>query len=305
MSADTVTLTPEMARVFEAPDFRLEGRLKVTGGARYAGDMILPGMLWAKFLRSPFPHARIVSIDTTAARQVPGVHGILTGADIGLKRFGRYLFDWPVLAYDHVMYVGERVAVVAAESRDAAEEAVSLIEVEYEELPAIFDPEEALAPNAPVLHPAPADYHYLAGKRPPVPHLNQQGYRLIHKGDPDIDRAFAQADRVFEDVYTAPRQHQGYIEPHACMVWFESREGGAGVPPASAPDEILRVVTTNKAPFGLRHQLSVVTGLPEQQIEVDSHFIGGDFGGKGLSIEEFACYYVAKATGRPIKAMMS
>ncbi|MFI5267674.1 MAG: xanthine dehydrogenase family protein molybdopterin-binding subunit [Chloroflexota bacterium] len=290
MSTDTVTLTPEMARVFEAPDFRLEGKLKVTGGARYAGDMILPGMLWAKFLRSPFPHARIVSIDTAAAKQVPGVHAVLTGADIGLKRFGRYLFDWPVLAYDHVLYVGERVAVVAAESRDAAEEAAERIEVEYEELPAIFDPEEALAPGAPVLHPAPAGYHYLAGKRPPVPHLNQQGYRLITKGD-DVERAFAQADRIFEDVYTAPRQHQGYIEPHACMVWFEG--------------DVLRVVTTNKAPFGLRHQLSVVTGTPEQQIEVDSHFIGGDFGGKGLSIEEFACYYVAKATGRPIKAMMS
>jgi CO/xanthine dehydrogenase Mo-binding subunit len=125
-----------------------------------------------------------------------------------------------------------------------------------------------------------------------VPHLNQQGYRLIQKGDQDIDRAFAQADRVFEDVYTAPRQHQGYIEPHACMLWID--EAGT-----------IRVVTTNKAPFGLRHQLSVVTGVPEQQIVVDSMFIGGDFGGKGLSIEEFACYYLAKATGRPIKSVMT
>src|SRR5579883_116978 len=293
MSAvESPTLTPEMAAVFEAPDYRLEGKLKVTGGARYAGDMLLPGMLWAKFLRSPFPHARIVSIDTSAARALPGVHAVITADDVGQRRFGRYLFDWPVLAFDRVLYVGERVAAVAAEDRDTAEEAVSLISVEYEELPAVFDPEEAIREGAPVLHPDPSGYHYLAGKRPPVPNLNMQGYRLIRKGEEDIERAFAQADHVFEDVYSAPRQHQGYIEPHACMCWFDE-------------NDVYRVVSTCKAPFGLRHQLSVVTGHPENKIEVDSHFIGGDFGGKGLSIEEFACYYLARATGRPVKAVMS
>jgi len=278
-------------QIFDTPDYRLEGKLKVTGGARYAGDMILPGMLWAKFLKSPFPHARIVSIDTSAAKQLPGVHAVLTAEDIGRRRFGRYLFDWPVLAFDRVLYVGERVAAVAAESRDVAEQALDLIRVEYEELTAVLDPEKAIVPGAPTLHPDPSSYHYLAGKRPPVPHLNLQGYKLIQKGEKDIERAFARANRVFEDVYTAPRQHQGYIEPHACMMWLE--------------DGALRVVSTNKAPFGLRHQLSVVTGPPEEQIVVDSMFIGGDFGGKGLSIEEFACYYLAKETGRPIKAVMS
>jgi CO/xanthine dehydrogenase Mo-binding subunit len=291
-AAERIALTPEMAQVFEAPDYRLEGRLKVTGGARYAGDMILPGMLWARFLKSPFPHARIVSIDTSAARALPGVHAVLTAEDIGPRRFGRYLFDWPVLAFDRVLYVGERVAAVAAESRDIAEEALGLIQVEYEELPAVFDPEQALKPDAPILHPDPSGYHYLAGKRPPVPNLNMQGYKLIQKGETDIERAFAQADRIFEDVYTAPRQHQGYIEPHASMVWIEG-------------DGTVHVVTTNKAPFGLRHQLAVVTGVPEERIVVDSQFIGGDFGGKGLSIEEFAGYYLAKATGRPIKLVMS
>src|SRR5438105_1383471 len=148
-----------MAAIFETPDYRLEGSLKVTGGARYAGDTILPGMLWAKFLRSPFPHARIVSIDASAARELPGVHAVLTGADIGLKRFGRYLFDWPVLAYDRVLYIGERVAAVAADTREIAEQAVELIDVEYEQLPAVLDPEEALAEGAPILHPDPSGYH--------------------------------------------------------------------------------------------------------------------------------------------------
>ncbi len=285
-------LTPDIAEAFEEPEYRVEGPLKVTGRARYSADVKVPGVLQAKFLMSPHPHARIVSIDTTAAKAVPGVHTILTGRDIGLRRFGRFLYDWPVLAVDQVLFAGERVAAVAAETRDAAEEAVNLIEVEYEELPGVFDPEAALRDGVPILHPDPSGYYYLGGARPPVPHLNLQGYQLVQKGNDDIERAFAQADRVFEDVYVGPRQHQGYIEPHACVVWIDD-------------DGTLRVFSTNKAPFSLRHQLSVVTGVPANQIVVDSMFIGGDFGGKGHSIDEFACYYLAKASGRPIRSVMT
>src|ERR671933_1301365 len=136
-----------MATVFDSPEFRLDGPLKVTGRARYTADLHLPGLLRARFLLSPYPHARIVSIDTTAARRVPGVHAVLTGADIGERGFGRNVFDWPVLAYERVLFVGERVAAVAAETREAAEEAVSLIQVEYAELPAVVDVNAALAPN--------------------------------------------------------------------------------------------------------------------------------------------------------------
>src|SRR5215212_6024100 len=103
------TLTPEAARRFESPEVRVEGRLKVTGSARYTADLQLPGMLWARYLLSPHPHARIVSIDTSAAKAVPGVQAVLTGADIGPKRFGRNIFDWPVLAQDRVLFVGEHV----------------------------------------------------------------------------------------------------------------------------------------------------------------------------------------------------
>lgn len=285
-------LASQVASLFEEPEYRVEGPLKVTGRARYSADVRLPGMLRAKFLMSPVPHARIVSIDTSAARALAGVHAVLTGQDIGLRRFGRYLYDWPVLAYDRVLFVGERVAAVAAETREAAEEAVSLIGVEYEDLPAVFEPEEALQKGAPILHPDPSGYYYLTGDRPPLPHPNLQGYRRVQKGEPDIERAFAQADRVFEDVYIGPRQHQGYIEPHACVVWID-------------PEGMVRVYSTNKSPFSLRHQLSVVTGLPAQQIVVDSMFIGGDFGGKGHSIDEFCCYYLARATGRPIQSVMT
>src|SRR3712207_1008082 len=116
--------------LLDEPEYRVEGPLKVTGAARYTADVRLPGMLHLTYTRSPFPHARIVSINTDAARAVPGVHAVLTGADIGFVGVGRMLQDWPALAVDRVRMIGDRVAAVAAESRDAADEAARLVEVE-------------------------------------------------------------------------------------------------------------------------------------------------------------------------------
>src|SRR5918992_4004106 len=135
------------------PTTRVEGQEKVTGATRYTADISLPGVLWGRALRSPLPHARIVRVDTAQAQQVPGVHAVLTGADVRGIRYGRRLHDVPVLAEDRVRFVGERVAAVAAEDRDAAEEALVLIDVEYQELPAVFDPLQALEEDAPLLHP--------------------------------------------------------------------------------------------------------------------------------------------------------
>jgi carbon-monoxide dehydrogenase large subunit len=275
----------------EEPEYRVEGPLKVTGRARYTADVQLPGLLWAKFLLSPHAHARIVSVDTTAARAIPGVHAVLTGQDVGPKLFGRVLYDWPVLAFDRVRYPGERVAAVAAETREAAEEAISLINVEYQELPAVFDAEEALGEDAPILHPEAASY-FSSARRPTVPHLNCQGYDSYQKGEKDLQPIFARAHLVVEDVYVGPRQHQGYIEPHACAVWIQ-------------PDGKVRVYSTSKGPYGLRDAMARVIGIPAQDIIIDSMFIGGDFGGKGHSIDEFPCYYLAKATGRPVRSVMS
>src|SRR5919202_3374817 len=140
----TLTLTPAIKEELAEPERRIEGSLKVTGHARYTGDFAPPGTLWAKYLGRTVPHVRIVLIDTSRARAVPGVHAVITGQDIGPRRWGKRLLDWPVLAYDRVRFIGERVAAVAAESKEAAEEAVHLIEVEYEELPALFDSLEAL-----------------------------------------------------------------------------------------------------------------------------------------------------------------
>src|SRR4029434_8523870 len=132
------------------PSSRVEGPAKVTGATQYTADGALPGTLWGRALRSPLPHARIVHIDTSRAQQVPGVHVVLTGADVRGIRYGRRLFDVPVLAEDRVRFAGERVAALAAEDRDAADEALALIDVEYEELPAVFDPLAALEEDAPI-----------------------------------------------------------------------------------------------------------------------------------------------------------
>ena len=144
--------------VIGAPVARVEGTEKVSGRAIYAADVQLPGVLWGKILRSPYPHARIVRVDISQALKIEGVQAVLTGRDVAGHYRGKSIRDVPVLCWDKVRYVGDRVAAVAAETLDAAEEAIGRIEIEYEELPAVFDPIKAMEPGAPILHEDPAAY---------------------------------------------------------------------------------------------------------------------------------------------------
>lgn len=137
---------------------RTEGAEKVSGVTRFTADLTLPGLLWGLTLRSPLPHARIVHIDTSRARALAGVKAVLTGLDVPDVRIGRHMKDLPILAKEKVRFVGEKVAAVAAENRDAAEETLSLIEIDYEELPAVFDPLEAMQEGAPAVHENPGAY---------------------------------------------------------------------------------------------------------------------------------------------------
>ena len=285
------TLTPDQAAVLAVPEVRVEGALKATGRARYTRDFSLPGMLWARFLMSPHPHARIISIDTSAAKAVPGVHAVIAADDVERRHMGRQVSDWPVFAYDRVRFVGDRIAAVAAETPEAADEAIRRIEVVYEELPAVFDAEDAMRADAPILHPDWQSY-YPQGRVPGLAHPNAPSYATSQKGEEDIERIFANAHLVVEDVYHGPRQHQGYIEPRGCVVWIDEQGN-------------VEVVTTNKTPYSLRDHLASISGLPSERVVVDSRFIGGDFGGKGSSIEEFACYFLARATGRPVRSILS
>src|SRR3954471_14560803 len=143
---------------------RVDGELKVSGQMLYSNDLPLTGVLHVAVVRSPHPHARVVRVDTAAAKQVPGVQCVLTGADVAAIRFGRAVRDVPILAIDKVRFAGEMVAAVAADDRDAAEEAAALIDVEYDELPATYDPVQALEEGAPAVHDTPWAYAGAARK---------------------------------------------------------------------------------------------------------------------------------------------
>src|SRR5580698_2958950 len=281
MSTTTLTDASQAARTFLAGDeARIDGDIKVRGEAIYTADMSRDGMLWAAFAESPYPHAKIVAIDKTAALAVPGVVAILTGQDIGERRFGNLINDWPVLAYGEVTFVGEFVAAIAAETREAAVEAVAQLDVTYEELPAQLDAVAAIKPDAPLTHANGASFKYMGPPRPPMPHPNMQGHEIHTKGDPEA--AFAKADRVFERTFTTPRYHAGYLEPRATLVWFDA--GG-----------VLHVVSSHKGPFKLRDIMAQVLELDNGHVVVDPSYIGGEFGAKGLGVEGPALAFLARA----------
>ena len=276
---------------------RGEGPDKVTGKSVYAADVTLPGMLWGKALRSPFPHARIISIDTEQAKAVPGVHAVITAADLPDSLVGRRLRDMPVLARDVVRFVGEKVAAVAAETQEAVEEALLLIDVEYEELPAVFDAHEAMEPDAPTLHLEMSGYE---GLPQPESDINNV-FAHITWGQGDVEQGFAEADLVFEHTFNAQLMHQAYIEPHACVV---SANPPLNSPPEGGSSGGVDVWVNNKDPYALREQLAAVWGMAEERIVLHPCSIGGDFGGKGSFMDVPLCYYLSLHSGRPVKMVM-
>ncbi|HEX2276557.1 MAG TPA: xanthine dehydrogenase family protein molybdopterin-binding subunit [Candidatus Tectomicrobia bacterium] len=268
---------------------RVEGPLKVTGQATYSADVLLPGMIWGRVLRSPLPHARIVRIDTHAAERVPGVLSVLTAKDLPDLLIGRRVYDMPVLARDCVRFIGEKVAVVAAEDPNVAEEALAQIEVEYEELPAVFDAQEAMTPEAPLLHPHYRSYPHAPAKYfSDIPNVHSHVTWALG----DVAQGFASAARVFEHTFTTHYVHQGYIEPHASVVAIE-------------PDGRAHVWLSNKMPFRTKELLADAVQIPQEQIVVHLTPIGGDFGGKGSLMDLPLCYHLARRTGRPVKMVMS
>jgi putative selenate reductase molybdopterin-binding subunit len=273
-------------QVIGKPTPRIEGAAKVTGSAQYAADVSLPGTVWGKCLHAPHAHARIVRIDTTRASALPGVHAVITGADTrdgGL--WGRGVKDAPPLAFERVRYYGERVAAVAADDEDIAQAALDLIDVEYEEWPAVFDPFEALRDGAPILHP---DFNSYFGFK-----LKHEGPSNVHHQSRlergDVEHGFAEADVVVENTYVTQRQSQGMLEPQSILVWID---------PA---DERVHVWHCNKVPYFVRGALAHAAGIPPERIVIHPTYIGGDFGNKGNSRLTPICYYLAKASRRPVR----
>ncbi|MBM3939717.1 MAG: xanthine dehydrogenase family protein molybdopterin-binding subunit [SAR202 cluster bacterium] len=281
--------SPTVIHSVGLPAPRADAIGKVTGGATYTADLRLPGTVWGKVLRSPYPHARIAGIDTSAARQVPGVHAVLTGDDLPPNtRFGRRIVDVPVLAQGIVRFIGEPVAAVAADDEDIAQRALDLIEVEYEELPAIFDALEAIEPGATLLHPDVMNY---TGLPAPLERPSNVVTRTVW-GTGDVDQGFRQAEWTFDYTFTIPTVHQAYIEPHSCLVRID--EAGR-----------VQVWASNKAPYNLRQQVAACIGLPLERIRINPVTIGGDFGGKGSPMFIPLAYFLAKATARTVRIVLA
>jgi CO/xanthine dehydrogenase Mo-binding subunit len=269
---------------------RAEGIDKVSGRTIYAADVNLPGLLWAKILRSPHPHARIRRIDTAKARRLPGVKAIITGEDVKGCFIGKMIRDMPVLCWDTVRFVGDRVAAVAADSLDIAEEAINLIDVEFEQLPAVFDPLEAARPGAPLLHENVAGYD--GGPKDKLALDVHNGLTRLAWRKGDIGKGFREADLEFEHTFRVPARHQGYLEPHASVVYIDSNGR-------------IQVWTSAKNPFGVRAQFAKSIAVPEDRIRINVVNVGGEFGGKGDGIDLPVAYFLARKCGQPVKIVMS
>jgi CO/xanthine dehydrogenase Mo-binding subunit len=266
---------------------RVEGEYKVNGKAMYAVDITLPGMLWGKLLRSPISSGKIKSIDTRKAAALPGVHAIATGEDCTGLRIGRRLYDMPILADGEVRFVGEKVAAVAADDELIAEEAVNLIEVEYEETEPILDPIEAMKPGARVIHPDVMNYKGLP--KPLKEPSNDFIYITWGKGD--IETGFRQADIIIENTFTTTNVHHTYIEPHSCVVH-------------TAADGSAEFWSCSKVPYGVREQVANALRIPPEKLVFNPVYIGGDFGGKGDFMDLAVVYLLSKKAGRPVKLVM-
>ena len=194
-----------------------QGRL--TGESLYADDFRLPGMLWGKILHSPYAHARILSIDISQAQRMPGVKAVVTSADTPGLTMGRWLQDRPVLAQEKVRYIGDPVAAIAALDQETAEEALELIRVEYDELPAVFDPLLAMQPNSPLVHIDRDSYKPRTYRGRGKGNILLEG--MIRHGD--VEKGLAQSDLIHHDSYTTQVVHQGFIEPRAVLAAVDSQ----------------------------------------------------------------------------------
>jgi CO/xanthine dehydrogenase Mo-binding subunit len=263
---------------------RKDGPDKVTGKAIYTVDIQLKGQLVGKILRSPHAHARILDIDTSLALEVPGVKAVITGKDtLGIKHgfveTPRYPADQYPLAMDKVRFVGEEVAAVAATDVYAADKALSLIKVTYEPLPAVFDPEAAMKPGAPEIHPShpkvKEDLVNIGGK--------------TTSGWGDVDAAFEEAYYVREDRFESHLRTHGYLESQATVASFEA-------------DGKLNVWTSSMGPFIKRAKLAKTLGLPQSSVRVRKAYVGGAFGGKiDLFAHEFCAALLSMKTARPVE----
>jgi CO/xanthine dehydrogenase Mo-binding subunit len=270
---------------------RIDGAEKVAGQAVYAGDLRLPGMAYAKVLRSTVPHGRIRRIDSGKASALPGVLAVLTrdNLNVASNAFGAYVRDQQILASEKVRYVGDMIAAVAATEPGIAAAAVELIEVDYVELPAVFTFEESLKDGAPLVH------EKLEGRKDPG--YGRGGKHIVHDHSNicfhfrhergAIESGFRDSDRIFEDTFYFPSAQHYPMEPHVCVAQFES--------------DMLTVWSATQSPFPVRQELARVFGLPFSAVRVIVPYVGGGYGAKsGIKTEGIAAC-LSRMIGRPVK----
>jgi len=262
---------------------RIDAKEKVRGQAHYSDDLKLAGMLCGMILRSPFAHAGILKIDASRALNVPGVKAVITGDDTIKAKYGvisrspKFVDEYP-LAVDRVRFIGDEVAAVAATDPDAALEALDLIQVDYEELPAVFDPDQALKPEAPQIH----------------DHAPGNISREFHLKQGDVERGFLESDLVREDTFTTQSAIHAYLEPHAALAeWDMSGR--------------LTLHTSTQTPYYVQQHLALTLGINPDRVRVIKPYVGGGFGGKsdGMAALDFCAALLARKTGKPVKIVYS
>jgi CO/xanthine dehydrogenase Mo-binding subunit len=269
------TLAPEVRQQTPAVGqraTRVDGRLHGLGQTRYIDDLGFPGMLHARIKRAGIASARIVSIDTRAAEALPGVMAVLTGRDIPVNSFGPSLQDQPVLAAERVCHAGDGVAAVAAVTEQIAQDALDRVKVEYEPLPAVLDPLAAMREDAPKVHPT----------------GNIYATKVIRKGD--LERGFAESDRVFEGRYRTQMVEHAALEPHAAIAAWD-------------PNGRVTVWCTIGRITLARADLARTLKIPMNRIRMIGTIVGGNFGGKNEITQEPVLALLSKMTGRPVKGV--
>ena len=269
----------EEYRVVGQPVHRIDGREKVTGLLQYGTDQSAEGMLWAGTLRSPYPHARLLRLDVARALALPGVEVVVTAEDIaGTNRHGIVVNDQPVLVPigERVKRIGDPVAAIAATTREIVEHALELIEVEFEQLPGVFSPQESLKPETPQLHDSSpgnlvSEYSFTRG---------------------DVEKALSEADVIVEETLVLPRQEHAYLEV----------EGGLATVDASG---VVTVHVASQRPVYIRKAISESLGLPEHLVRVVCDFTGGGFGGKADLTMHALVALLANKAGKPVKLVWS
>jgi len=262
---------------------RIDAKEKARGQAHYTDDLKMPGMLCGMILRSPFAHARILKIDASRALKVPGVKAVIAGDDTVKVKYGvisrspKFVDEYP-LAVDRVRFIGEEVAAVAATDADAALEAMELIQVDYEALPAVFDPEAALQPNAPQLH----------------DHAPGNISREFHLKQGDVERGFLDSDLVREDTFTTQSAIHAYLEPHAALATWDMTGR-------------LTLYTSTQTPYYVQQHLALTLGINPDRVRVIKPYVGGGFGGKsdGMAALDFCAALLSRKTGKPVKIVYS